>query len=621
MCRQVRRQVPGRAGVTGRAAAGLAACRRPPVPRTGEAVRPATAGARTPRPASRSTSWSSGGGITGAGRGPGRGQPGAQDRPGGEGRLRLGHLVQVVQAGPRRAPLPAAERVPPGLREPGRAPAPARQRPPPGDARSPSSSPCSDGTGVVNRSVARVYRTALWLYDLTGGVRIGRRHEKVTRDAGPGPHAQPPGRPAGRPASSTGTPAPTTPGSPSPCSAPPCSTTARWPPTTRRSTALTTGPTVGSTEPPVAPDGGEPLRRPRRGGGQRRPASGPTRSAPSTSTGTRTRSGRPRASTSPCPGPPSRATSPPSSRSARTTGRSSWCPGGDQVYLGHHRHRVGRTPRRPELPPRGRRLHPRRGQRHDHPPARRATTSPASGPGFGRCWPPIERGARPSERTADLSRRHTVRTSPEGMVTVTGGKLTTYRKMAEDTVDAALGSSGARGSRASPRRSAPGRAARRPRARAPIAAGAGVGTPPAAEPPPRAAHLAGRYGTETPACWPWPTDGPSCSTRWSPASPTWPPRPSTPSSDEMARLRGRRARPAHPGRPPRRPGAAAAAARGGRAHRPAARLGRPAAPSRGRGGTPVESAADLARAGLDPETAGPVTDGRRAPTTAPAGPR
>ncbi|HVX23592.1 MAG TPA: glycerol-3-phosphate dehydrogenase/oxidase [Acidimicrobiales bacterium] len=42
---------------------------------------------------------------------------------------------------------------------------------------------------------------------------------------------------------------------------------------------------------------------------------------------------------------------------------------------------------------------------------------------------------RLSERTADLSRRHTVTTSPEGVVTVTGGKLTTYRKMAQDTMD------------------------------------------------------------------------------------------------------------------------------------------------------------------------------------------
>jgi glycerol-3-phosphate dehydrogenase len=43
-----------------------------------------------------------------------------------------------------------------------------------------------------------------------------------------------------------------------------------------------------------------------------------------------------------------------------------------------------------------------------------------------------------SERTADLSRRHTVVTSSDGVVTVTGGKLTTYRKMAQDTVDAVV---------------------------------------------------------------------------------------------------------------------------------------------------------------------------------------
>jgi glycerol-3-phosphate dehydrogenase len=40
-----------------------------------------------------------------------------------------------------------------------------------------------------------------------------------------------------------------------------------------------------------------------------------------------------------------------------------------------------------------------------------------------------------SERTADLSRRHSVHTSPGGVVTVTGGKLTTYRRMAADAVD------------------------------------------------------------------------------------------------------------------------------------------------------------------------------------------
>jgi glycerol-3-phosphate dehydrogenase len=51
---------------------------------------------------------------------------------------------------------------------------------------------------------------------------------------------------------------------------------------------------------------------------------------------------------------------------------------------------------------------------------------------------PPEKGGHVSERTADLSRRHTVRTSAHGVVTVTGGKLTTYRKMAEDTVDAVV---------------------------------------------------------------------------------------------------------------------------------------------------------------------------------------
>jgi glycerol-3-phosphate dehydrogenase len=40
-------------------------------------------------------------------------------------------------------------------------------------------------------------------------------------------------------------------------------------------------------------------------------------------------------------------------------------------------------------------------------------------------------------RTADLSRRHKVFASENGVVTVTGGKLTTYREMAEDAVDAA----------------------------------------------------------------------------------------------------------------------------------------------------------------------------------------
>jgi glycerol-3-phosphate dehydrogenase len=48
------------------------------------------------------------------------------------------------------------------------------------------------------------------------------------------------------------------------------------------------------------------------------------------------------------------------------------------------------------------------------------------------CGPP----GNASEATADLSRRHAVLTSPDGVITVVGGKLTTYRRMAQDAVDA-----------------------------------------------------------------------------------------------------------------------------------------------------------------------------------------
>ena len=41
-----------------------------------------------------------------------------------------------------------------------------------------------------------------------------------------------------------------------------------------------------------------------------------------------------------------------------------------------------------------------------------------------------------SERTADLSRRHQVTDSRDGVIHITGGKWTTYRQMAEDAVDA-----------------------------------------------------------------------------------------------------------------------------------------------------------------------------------------
>jgi len=46
-------------------------------------------------------------------------------------------------------------------------------------------------------------------------------------------------------------------------------------------------------------------------------------------------------------------------------------------------------------------------------------------------------GTTAKGKTSDLSRKHHVRISDSGMISITGGKLTTYRKMAEHAVDAA----------------------------------------------------------------------------------------------------------------------------------------------------------------------------------------
>ncbi|MFF4255898.1 glycerol-3-phosphate dehydrogenase/oxidase [Streptomyces sp. NPDC001663] len=94
-----------------------------------------------------------------------------------------------------------------------------------------------------------------------------------------------------------------------------------------------------------------------------------------------------------------------------------------------------------------------------------------------------EAGSAAAARTSDISRRHAVLTSPEGVVTVVGGKLTTYRRMAEDAVDAAVA---ARRLTAgpSPTASLPLVGAASPRALAALRA-------------PR--HLIRRYGTEAPA--------------------------------------------------------------------------------------------------------------------------
>jgi glycerol-3-phosphate dehydrogenase len=97
---------------------------------------------------------------------------------------------------------------------------------------------------------------------------------------------------------------------------------------------------------------------------------------------------------------------------------------------------------------------------------------------------PLVRDASNS-RTADLSRRHRVFTSAGGMITVTGGKLTTYREMADDAVDAAVRAMASAGE-ALPRRT------RRSHTRSLALRGA-AGWREASK---RDAHLGGRYGGE-----------------------------------------------------------------------------------------------------------------------------
>ncbi|MGI8983948.1 MAG: glycerol-3-phosphate dehydrogenase/oxidase, partial [Acidimicrobiales bacterium] len=87
---------------------------------------------------------------------------------------------------------------------------------------------------------------------------------------------------------------------------------------------------------------------------------------------------------------------------------------------------------------------------------------------------PLLAGAGGGQRRADLSRRHRVTRGPDGVVTIAGGKLTTYRAMAADTVDEVVVALG------------------RHRTRSPTAAlalrGAGAGAP--------SDHLTSRFGTE-----------------------------------------------------------------------------------------------------------------------------
>lgn len=87
-----------------------------------------------------------------------------------------------------------------------------------------------------------------------------------------------------------------------------------------------------------------------------------------------------------------------------------------------------------------------------------------------------------AKRSADLSRKHAVLTNENGTITVVGGKLTTYRRMAADAVDAAVARAGLH-------------AGRSRTARLPLLGAAPRARLSTVEAPPR---LVAKYGTEAP---------------------------------------------------------------------------------------------------------------------------
>ncbi len=351
--------------------------------------------------------------------------------------------------------------------------------------------------GVLNRSVARVYRTALWLYDLTGGVRIGRRHQKVDRDEALAhlPTLRADQLVAGFLYWDART------------------DDARLTLAVARTAVLdhgavianhlrvsdlTTGPDGMVRGATVVPDGGEPFDvrasvvvnaagvwadRVRTPDEQRdpltiRPAKGIHVTVP--------------ASAFPC----DIAAVIPVRSDHRSIFVVSW---GDQVYLGTTDTEWDGPLDDPSCLP----------EDVDYilDAANAVVNTAITRSDITGIWTglrpllaPVEGHHAPSERTADLSRRHTVRTSAHGVVTVTGGKLTTYRKMAEDTVDAVV----ARIDRPALPCSTTHLRLRgagttdRQRPMLPPTAPAAAAPHPADPAARAAAHLAGRYGTETP---------------------------------------------------------------------------------------------------------------------------
>ena len=180
--------------------------------------------------------------------------------------------------------------------------------------------------GVMNAKIARAFGSALWMYDLTGGARIGKLHRRLNKDAA---LAHMPTMPADRLASAylyydaradDARLCLTVARTAAAHGAVVLNGAARRRASTRTRRAGRPAPASRSTAQEVD------VRR--RASWSTPPACGPTRCGPSTKACTRTPSGRPRASTSPSRGRRCATTSPSSSPCRRTSAACSSCRGG-----------------------------------------------------------------------------------------------------------------------------------------------------------------------------------------------------------------------------------------------------------------------------------------------------
>ena len=375
---------------------------------------------------STSTCWSSAA-ASPARRGARRGDPRVAHRARRTARLRFGHLVEVVQARARRAPLPPAERDR----------ASSTRRSPSGSACAstaphlvrccPSSSRSSPATASSTRRSPGPSARRCGCTTSPAALRIGKLHKRLDAGRGARAHADAAAPTGSRRRTSTTTRTPTTPASRSRSPATAAATVRRSP------TTPPSRPGEGQRRHGDRRDGRGRRHRARRAGAGRRerhrrvgrrrarstrartrdsirPAKGIHITVPWAEGAERHRRGDPRA--------------------RRTGGRCSSCHGASSTVHRHHRHRLRRPARRPAVHARRHRVRAAGAQRIGHDRRHRGRHPRHVGRAAAAACKARRASAPPTCRAATrcAARR-------AACVTVTGGKLTTYRRMAADTVD------------------------------------------------------------------------------------------------------------------------------------------------------------------------------------------